>query len=102
MDKLQISTHCDIDMLKMLINEQLLHEDVFYLFQLFDFVLWIGSSAVAGELQLSGSDHRWAQRQLQLSVDHLPTEQKQPDINAELKWGISHHRVLDCAKVYSD
>lgn len=59
----------------------------------------LGSLAVARELQVRRLDHCWAERQLQLFVDHQSTQQSQPNGNVGLGWGISHNGVLVCAKV---
>lgn len=57
---------------------------------------------MVGGLHARGPDHRRAERQLQLSVDHQPTEQNQPDRHAGLGGGFPHHCVVVCAKVRRD
>lgn len=42
-------------------------------------ILLLGSLTVAGRLHAGGPVHCTAERQLQLPVDHQPTQQKQPD-----------------------
>lgn len=65
-------------------------------------VLGLGSLAVARELHGRGLNHCWAERQLQFFVDHQSTQQRQPNGNVGLRWGIPHNCVLVCAKVCRD
>lgn len=75
----------------------------------FHVVLRSDGHAVAGEVLCRGFDHRGAERQLQLPVDHQSAQQTQPDRNVGIEGergeggrsGVPDHRLLDCAEVKS-
>ena len=66
------------------------------------FVPWLGSPSVAGGLHAWGPVHRTTEKQLQLSVDHQSSQQKNTDRNVKNGKGIPYHCVLVCAKVRNE